>query len=75
MDFKRARKARINMDSLVTRISEDYSVKKAESPTTSQASFKSTETLTLDDDPFDYEIVNIDKSLLSLSEALSCELL
>nr|XP_034832777.1 cilia- and flagella-associated protein 61-like [Maniola hyperantus] len=54
--------------------SEDYSEKELISPVPSTLTSQSLANL-LDDDPFDYEIVNIDNKLLNVPEVLSSEFL
>ncbi|XP_039757377.1 cilia- and flagella-associated protein 61-like [Pararge aegeria] len=54
--------------------SEDYSEKELMSPSPSMLTNRSVADL-LDGDPFDYEIVNIDKVLLSVPEVLPSELI
>ncbi|XP_061376946.1 cilia- and flagella-associated protein 61-like [Danaus plexippus] len=55
--------------------SEDYSEKEINSPSLSVATNPSIMNFFLDDDAFEYEIVNIDKTLLTIPEGLSCDLL
>ncbi|CAH2090284.1 unnamed protein product [Euphydryas editha] len=54
--------------------SEDYSEREIHSPTHSIGTNLSVANL-LDDDPFDYEIVNIDHRLLTVPDVLSCDFL
>ncbi|CAG9583144.1 unnamed protein product [Danaus chrysippus] len=55
--------------------SEDFSEKEINSPSLSVATNPSIMNFFLDDDAFEYEIVNIDKTLLTIPEGLSCDLM
>lgn len=72
--FDRKSAVRQSFDHFYYNNSEDYSEREIHSPTPSNATNLSVANL-LDDDPFDYEIVNIDHRLLTVPEVLSCDFL
>ncbi|XP_045451891.1 cilia- and flagella-associated protein 61-like [Melitaea cinxia] len=72
--FDRKSAVRQSFDHFYYNNSEDYSEREIHSPTPSNTTNLSVANL-LDDDPFDYEIVNIDHRLLTVPEVLSCDFL
>lgn len=75
VNFKRNAAMRHSMDHLIyhQRTSDDFSERDFLAKTPSQATLSFTNDFLLEDDPFDYEIVNIDKSLLTVPEMASLD--
>ncbi|KAJ0176178.1 hypothetical protein K1T71_008352 [Dendrolimus kikuchii] len=74
VNFKRNAAMRHSMDHIIYRqqTSDDFSEKDSLARTPSQTTLSFTDIL-LEEDPFDYEIVNIDKSLLTIPEMVSLD--